>query len=501
MGSIMSQIVKGNFPSEVELSTSWPSWYYPNGPESDPIPATAAQKAKALEILKLKVATESTGFRTGTFDPAYWSGFQCTITGTPDVIPPPILYPLRLKKTDNRALWSQRSKNTEIIIGDYAKGTAIITQQLGTEVIKRIPRYGYLSLNVFTLGYETRGSALSGRVRLPGLGWFHVGHIKLWYEQRTQVSGKSPANAGFTTVGLKETLIGYTDLVIDSDLVTEVLAKANQGDLDLLTFYAELPETVKSFYDLLKRIVKIATDMKHKEFRWYDKLKKKTDNKEIKYVVVNGVRVADELASLRLRYRYEILPLVLSLTDLAKSLNVPVKTFVTTKKRSVTNLAPFGHSGWVSQEQHGQNINRAWCKRAFSIDENTQFTRAFSQDIAVTAFELITGSFILDWAFNLGDYVAALNLFSAEAHSHEGFSFSSKFESNMTLRPTGVTSTDGPCVNIEIKSYELKVINPREHICVIPSNGLFGNVRRELDLAAFAWISFSSRFKKNWHIN
>ena len=493
----MSQTVKGNFPSEVILNSNWPQWFYPNGPQGEAIAVTSAQKAQILKLLQLKVATESTGFSVGGFDQTNWRGFQCTIKGTPDVIPPPILYPLRLKKTDNRVLWSQRTKNTEIIIGDYAKGKAIITQQLGTEVISTIPRYGYFDLNVFGIGYQTHGTALSGRVCLPGLGWFHVGHFRLWYEQRTQVSGKSPANAGFSTVGLQQALVGYTDLVIDSELVTEVLAKANQGDLDLLTFYAELPETVKSFYDLLKRIIKIAAEMKQKEFRWFNQLKKKTTNKKIKYIVVNGVEVADELASLRLRYRYEIVPLVLSLTDLAKSLNVPVKTFVTTTKRVVTDPKPFGFSGWASQEQHGQNTNRAWCKRAFSIDENTQFTRAFSQDIAVTAFELITGSFILDWAFNLGDYVAALNLFSADAHSHEGFSFSSKFEGNLILRPAGVTSKNGPQVGIEIQSYELKVINPREHICVIPSNGLFGDIARELDLAAFAWMSFSSRFKKS----
>lgn len=493
----MSQTVEGEFPSEVVLNSNWPRWFYPDGPQGEAIPVTSAQKAQVLELLRLKVATESTGFSVGGFDQANWRGFQCTITGTPDVIPPPILLPLRLKKTDNRVLWSQRTKNTEIIIGDYAKGTAIITQELGTEVIKIVPRYEYFDLNVFNIGYQTYGTSLSGQVRLPGLGWFNVGHFRLWCEQRTQVSGKSPANAGFSTVGLKNVLIGYTDLVIDPGLVTEVLAKANQGDLDLLTFYAELPETVKSFYDLLKRIIKIATEMKQKEFRWYNQLKGKTKPTKIKYIVVNGVEVADELASLRLRYRYEIVPLVLSLTDLAKSFNVPVKTFVTTKKRLVTDLEPFGHSGWVSQEQHGHNTTRAWCKRAFSIGENTQFTRAFSQDIAVTAFELITGSFILDWAFNLGDYVAALNLFSADAHSHEGFSFSSKFESDMVLRPSGVTREDGPQVKIEIQSYELKVINPREHICVIPSNGLFGNIARELDLAAFAWTSFSSRFKKS----
>lgn len=493
----MSQIVKGNFPYNCEPNSSWPSSArvfldWPKTTGSRPI--TGAEAASIMETLTFKAETESTAFATGDFDPQFWRGFKCSITGVPDTVPEPLLVPLRHKRTLNSQRWANHRKGSDIVIGDYAQGSAIVTQFLGTEIITENKPFGYISISTFNIGYEVSGTSFSHYVNFPGIGWINGGSFKLNYSRREQISAKSPESAGFSTIGIQKALISYTGLAYDNGLITQVLARANQGDLDLLTFYAELPETVRSFYDLLKKLIKIATEMKNKEFRLYNQLKARAKNKKVKTIIVNGVELFDEIASLRLRYRYEILPLVGALTDLGLSLQAPIRLFQTTKKRSPSVPEPFGFSGWISQDGDIKKTDRAWCKRAFAIDENTQFTRAFSQDLAVTAFELITGSFILDWAFNFGDVIAALNLFSAEAHSNEGFTFSSKFEGIAILQPIGIDNKIAPTVKIELQSYERKVINPREHICVIPENGLFGNARRELDLLAFAWISFSSRF-------
>lgn len=493
----MSQLVKGFIPSGFgKRFSSWPAYWWPDSDTSkNPVALSDNEISTIWSILEHRIATESATFSPGAFDPTFWRGFECTVTGEPEIVPPPELIPLRLLKVDN-TLWPKRRSVNDVIVADYAIGHAIVSYELGQEMIVNVPRYDYRVLRTHQIGYNATGNSVSaGWVDIPGFGRVQGGSLQLWFDSSTIRSGISPQSLGFSSKGIGETLIGLSSLQIDPTLVTEVTARANQGDLDLLTFYAELPETLRSFYDLLKRIVRICSDWKNREFRMFNTLSRKIQQgRKIKYVTVNGMQVASEVAALRLRYRYEIEPLVYSLVDLARHFDTPIRSFKTTKKRLVESVRDFGYSGWTTKSGEFLFTKRAWCKRAYALDESTQFSRAFMQDIAVTAYELVPGSFILDWFLNFGQLLTASGLFSAVDYAKQGFTYSMKVEGECVLRPVGTELGKGPQVRIKLESYERKVINPREHLCVIPENGLFGHIRRELDLLAFAWISFASRY-------
>lgn len=497
----MPQLVKGYFPNRVRWNSSLPSHWFPDGDiNKTAVALSASQRDQILTILNDRVKTESITYSTKSFDRTFWRGFSCTVTGEMDPIPAPELIPLRLKKSDNSPRWQKRAETQEVIVSDYASGKAVVSYERGNEILTDTPSYGNYSLYSYDIGWpasRTGGGSSIGWVDVPGFGRVRGFTFTLDYGQRTLRGGVSPFEAGFNPNGLKESLLGFTDFEIDPDLVASVASDANKGDLDLLTFLAEMPETLRSMYDLAKRIVRIARDLRDREFRLIDKLKRDIiEDRKTRYVMINGTKVADELASLRLRYRYEIEPNIIALEELAMHFLRPKMLFTKHRKRDIDVLGAFAHSGWISQEVTGEYVKRCNCKRSYRLDDaNMQFSRAFQQDLAVTAYELIPGSFILDWAFNLGDRISALGLFSEDVWIDQGFTASVQHNAtNMVLQKTGITDPSGPKVRIELQNYERKVINPREHLCVIPTDGISDEIRRKLDLMAFAWISFSQRF-------
>lgn len=115
------------------------------------------------------------------------------------------------------------------------------------------------------------------------------------------------------------------------NLKTYALDEAYAGAYDAMTEVFELPETLKYIYQILMRIVRLATGFRAKavriERKYQRELKRAPTNMEIMG------RMNDEIASLWMQFRYAASPLAYSAQDAMELLFTAPQTYVTVRKR------------------------------------------------------------------------------------------------------------------------------------------------------------------------
>jgi hypothetical protein len=266
---------------------------------------------------------------------------------------------------------------------------------------------------------------------------------------------------------------------IDKALVTDTAASLNEATLDLLTTLAELPETVKMVHDVLG-----FAGNKVKAFRTAEKQLKKKLLKQ--GVPRSELEATDALASLWLQWRYGIMPVYYTLQDIKNVLKDKFAAeFV---KESKTKNIDFdlekGFKGAASC------VSSCWMKRRFDpTDKSAQFRRVFGVNPFVTAWELTTLSFVVDWFINVGDVISAL---SPVPSLEEKATFSWKNSVKGTI-----TKPDYPqgIVEIDLSYYEIIPINYQDFVSLNFEPVL--TAKRKIDALALSW-SFSRSFLRKF---
>ena len=106
------------------------------------------------------------------------------------------------------------------------------------------------------------------------------------------------------------------------ELITQVYAKANEREMDILTELLEAPDTIKLIADTLAKVRKPILLMKQlAQFL--------VSNKGLK----GTAQYADKASEFWLQYRYGFLPLYLTVQDVIKQFNRDVKVWTRTAKR------------------------------------------------------------------------------------------------------------------------------------------------------------------------
>lgn len=246
-------------------------------------------------------------------------------------------------------------------------------------------------------------------------------------------------------------LVGFAP---DNELITEAIANLNGKTLDLLTTLAEAPETVSMIYDALKSILMLAREFKRK---------------------MRGLSL-DTAANLWLQYRYGIMPLVYTVQDgleVLKNLSNEI-TYIDEKKKR----REFESRSVLGVDVTEQVTHRVFLKRR--IDPSQSLSNEFSINPFVTAWELVTLSFVVDWVLNVGNVISALT--TPISWQEEKCTYSLKRECNVQI--------DG--LSIEYETYQRIIINnPTNHVKLALNPEM--NRNRWLDLLALSKVILSGK--------
>lgn len=293
-----------------------------------------------------------------------------------------------------------------------------------------------------------------------------------WYAQGARTLGSAKLYMPFDKSR-------YTDLLsageISNKLVVDTAASLNEVTLDLLTNLAEFPETVKMVRDTLS-----FAGNKLKAFKTAEKrLKKKLLKQGIPQ---NELQGADALASLWLQFRYGIMPVYYTLQNIKDVLKDKFAAEYVKESKTLNHILEpeNGFQGAMS------SVSSCWMKRRFDpADFSSQFRRVFGVNPFVTAWELTTLSFVVDWFVNVGDVVSALSPIPS-LEEKATFSWKNNVEGSIT-KPTFPEGR----VDISLSYYEITPINYMDHVSLTFEPVL--TTKRKLDALALSW-SFTRSF-------
>lgn len=463
--------------------------------------ATRADVDYITSLNQKKIEEDSQHLSSKPFDPNFWRGFGFEGLPPPQPDPEPILVPLGRTKRSNNPDWRNARKSGKIVVGDFYVGSLIIQHRRGRSRTHVAP--GGSGRTIFEEAHGLSKHPLNGGyVWVPGINkGIPIYFMDVYFERYDVSNGELAYDFGWSD----DELIAEMGAIAhyfepDTDLVAETLANANRGDVDGLTAIAEMPETIESIYELLKSIIVGVKAIKKREVQLWSThrkglrhLRKMHRNNPLamdKAIAREVRQYMDALASLRLKYSYEIMPNVYLIEDLYEVLINPVKTYVTQRK-GVRNTIDFSdNAGFMTDSK--QNWERAFCKRSYGVEQFEQLNRAIFAEATTTAYELIPGSFVLDWAWNLGDRISAYNFLAPDFFKQSVFTYSHKFDNSLLYHRDGTDAT----VTVDFKFYNRKVINPYDHLCIKPSSDLLDNLKRQLDGLALIWTSFSNRTRR-----
>lgn len=215
-------------------------------------------------------------------DPHPWWGWWYSPSSGRPVVGPGDTHMFGYRHTSKTPDFKERCSKGEILMNDYNVCKGILTygptersELLRDDFIQwytpnlsayfpvatrnfLVERYGWWSREQGEFAFA------NGSWRQAGFG-VYSGQFKVY--QSARVVGKPyDPRVNYEDIGK---YLGHFPQDIDHVTVQEVLAKANAGDLDVLTAMAEMPELISSIIDGFKLIKKIFQDAKKREFRLF----------------------------------------------------------------------------------------------------------------------------------------------------------------------------------------------------------------------------------------
>lgn len=265
--------------------------------------------------------------------------------------------------------------------------------------------------------------------------------------------------------------VQYTAIAVpqNAGVITAALAEANNQYWDILTEIAELADLVRYILDGLKEILNLT----------------KTFKKMRRDLLKAGATLS-ELSSLWLQYRYAVMPIVYSVEDMMKYLTAHSSVYLTTRKRVNSFVPPPEIPGWTVEGEISVQ-QRCFLKRKYdlSIGDSVFLT----VNPLLTGWEKVTFSFVIDWALNVGNILAALV-------PPSGIEREATLYSNQVPKGTQVVyaSADhiGMTVTIQTGVYRAYPITALANIGLTFDPEL--NLVRQLDAVALSWQLFLKQY-------
>lgn len=286
-----------------------------------------------------------------------------------------------------------------------------------------------------------------------------------WYRGQTQLP-----LTGTEAIEMAELITYYVDQTErDEGMLTSTLCKARSGILDLSTAIAEAPETVQSIWAACKFILQAYLECR-REVKRLNNLK--------------DPGIAEAIATLWLQYRYAIMPNVYLIEDSLDYLAKGERVYQSERERHTRSTEPLELYGWVIPPI--EMVDRVFVKNRFGVG---YLNPSLQNNLAVTAWEMVPLSFVIDWVLNIGDLLGSL--VPATGSVQEVVQYSRRTNVSVSLtHPDWI----GAPVTVSLNNYSSSPIdNVYEEIGLNVDPSM--TFKRWLDAAALSWLSFKGLFQ------
>lgn len=466
---------------------------------------------------------------SGSFNSMMYGGYEVKSTGGETPVPSSVILQGNDIKVNNQIQMKVANKENLIVVSDYERLRMLLTFANGGKLIRGATTTKFIGIHAVCavngipytihpkigLCYDIGGEYLLS---------YH-GTMSVIYEMQERTDDITAYDDGFDVTslqGLLDSPKSLFDESLDSE-VTSVVAEANTSTLDLLTSLAEMPETVRSIYDGLKFMLRGLSDVKKRNLSLLHKSKRvRTEHERkvfrvehesrIAYLAARNERsrrivqakkarqlkqlendlkrniddIAKESSSVWLNYRYNITPTVMMIEDAVDAFFEKDAVF----KRWSSRVIYQGDA----PEIEGFKVNgkfdltqRVFIKRCF--EKGVPFGHSLSADIFKTAWELVPLSFVVDWIFNIGDFIATSASSTLSKVYKEGSTISLKCDGQVVY--TGKNNSKVTC---ELKGYKRIKINPNDYCRLVINPDITG--KRQIDAIALSWQIFVKRIWK-----
>lgn len=451
---------------------------------------------------------------------------------TPQLAPKTFHGPLiKIRNTPFEA----RKNRGEMIVSDFNNLKAVVTYINGGKTIEAgEPYFDLHSIYSAFVPFGWKPVQWNGTVKNEALdptgntgvalGDFFIGPnvrgVLRHFRYMTKTDDVTPYDVGWKDSAVRDfmngkytvpSLIDATDLY---ELVTATTAEANRRTVDMLTALAELPETIKSIKDLVLELIRLYKDARKGHFRLQNKAKRVQLEHESKihrinyesnqaYLAARNDRtrrmiehkrqqsisqarrdlsltlkeIADAVTQLWLTFRYAIMPNVLLVEDLIKSMGEGENEFIRFSQKRELSIVPFEVEGFTRTGDIPVTV-RCFIKRQFNAAELAN--APYSWNFAVSLWELMPLSFVTDWFINIGDVIAAFT--GSTSQYKEVSTISVKTH---TSNVTYVHEESQAKVNVLFTGYTRNVIVPQDYCALVFDP--FVDLQRQLDAASLTY--------------
>lgn len=438
--------------------------------------------------------------------------------------PPDILTDFSVKEGISHEEFEKRKKAGEIMMSDYKRGTFLVRERAGFVAESQSFRTSpvpFQSLVDAGLMTEITVSTSNGNLQVASIGPYTyskgLASPAFSYWRNEMPSGYWHFQRCITAESVMSSVRAHKPEF--TSLVTQVLAKANKSSVDVLTAFAEAPKSIVSVIRGFKLVASMLKDAKKGEFslteghKWRKqattdrykrqmlRIDRELSSKKIsssrrkalirhradvdvgyrQYLIKSADELASSLADLWLNYRYNIMPNVYLAQDVFEAVINYGREWIRSSGTINSSISIPVHGNIRIDADERRKV---LIKRSFSKPKAEQGLTVISNDMFVTAWELIPLSFVYDWFLNVGDLLAAQSY--SLGWEQQGAVTSVKISIDAEIQcDDNLLYAIEPRTVVRGSYYERNEINPIDHCGLVwqPTLGL----ERYLDLVSLSW--------------
>lgn len=303
---------------------------------------------------------------------------------------------------------------------------------------------------------------------------------------------------------------------IQSDLVTSAVSDANKHHMDILTFAAEFPETVKNTISGFRSVAAAMVALRKKELsisKSFESRKKRLRAMfERDSLALNGLKAAAKqrkqkrqiekrqqhlqrtfkrdlesaladfvsaIASIWMTFRYEISPNLYAIQDALDVLANQYSDYQTSREKDDFDLKI---EIYPEKFFELKSTHRVVLKQRYALDrsDSARLSSTMSMNVFTTLWELGKRTFVVDWFINVGDFLTAS--LGYDSSIQRVCSYSRKHEGQQFIEYDAET---GSGIYLTVNSWKREIINPTNYLglCFRPEFSL----ARLFDSVAMLW--------------